>query len=155
DGMRMASALGIMMIEPAGNGWQDLDQYRDAVGRRTLHRLSPEFQDSGAVMVAAGSSTAPPGRIASSSFSRRGDCYAWGGEVDTLTTNVDGTATDQYTGSHGGTSAAAAIVAGAALIVQSVAEARLGHRFSPRQLRAILSDPANGTPSADPAAARI
>jgi hypothetical protein len=155
DSMRLGTALGIVMIEPAGNGWQDLDQYTDAAGRRMLDRFSADFRDSGALMVAAAGSSAPHGRILSSSFGSRIDCYAWGEGVDTPTTDVTGTATDQYTSTHGGTSAAAAIVAGAVLVVQGVAQARRGRRFSPRELRALLSDPANGTASTDPAADRI
>ncbi|MDX1547282.1 MAG: hypothetical protein R3247_09860, partial [Rhodothermales bacterium] len=44
--------------------------------------------------------------------------------------------------------AAAAIIAGAALSVQGMAEARLGRRLTPWQLRALLSDPVYGTGSA-------
>jgi serine protease len=72
-----------------------------------------------------------------------------------LTTDTHGLATDRYTGSFGGTSGSAAIVAGAALILQSVRVARLGSRFTPDQVRAILGDPANGTWSSNPAADRI
>ncbi len=52
-----------------------------------------------------------------------------------------------------GTSGAAPIVAGAALIVQGVAQFSLGRRFSPLDLRALLT--ASGTPSATPATDKI
>jgi serine protease len=155
DSIRLGSALGIVMVEPAGNGWQDLDTLTDTGGRQALNRHSAGFQDSGALMVGAARSTVPHSRLASSNFGSRVDCYAWGEAVDTLTTDPTGTATDRYTSYFGGTSAAAAILAGAALIVQSAAQARLGFRLSPRQLRAVLSDPAHGTASSDPAVDQI
>jgi hypothetical protein len=59
--------------------------------------------------------------------------------------NLSGT-----TAGFGATSGGAAIIAGAALVVQGIADARLGYCFGPRQLRALLSDPALGTVSNDP-----
>jgi len=63
--------------------------------------------------------------------------------------------TNAYTGGFNGTSSASPIVTGAALLVQGLAEANLGFRFSARQLRALLANPATGTASANPAADRI
>ena len=51
-----------------------------------------------------------------------------------------------YTNFFNATSAAAAIVAGAALSIQGMVEKAQGRRFSPWELRAILRDPAMGTP---------
>jgi hypothetical protein len=155
EAIRQAAALGMVIVEPVGNGSLDLDDCADADGRRVLSRRSADFQDSGAIMVAAACSSLPHVRSAGSSFGSRVDCYAWGDNVATLTSDRSGEAVDRYTVSFGGTSGAAAIVAGAAVIVQSLAEARLGHRFSPAQLRAILSSPANGTASSHPARDRI
>jgi hypothetical protein len=45
-----------------------------------------------------------------------------------------------YRSDFGGTSAAAAIIAGAALSVQGMAEQNLGHRLTPPQMRELLSD---------------
>jgi hypothetical protein len=64
-------------------------------------------------------------------------------------------ATDQYTRSFGGTSSSAAILAGAALLVQSTAQARLGCRLTPDRIRALLSSPSTGTASSHPAEDRI
>ena len=53
---------------------------------------------------------------------------------------------DHYTSSFGGTSGASPIITGAALAVQAMNQAAHGFRFHPKQLRAILRNPANGTP---------
>ena len=82
------------------------------------------------------------------------DCYAWGENIDTTTTNDYGYESNtEYTTHFGGTSGASAIVAGAALIVQGIAQFSLGRRFSPRELRDLLKT--NGTPSATPETDRI
>ena len=106
-------------------------------------------------MVGAGSSVAPHARLGFSCHGSRIDCYGWGENVDTLSTDGAGTATNLYTSGFNGTSSASPIVTGAALAVQGLAETGLGSRFAPGQLRAILSDPATGTASADPAVDRI
>jgi hypothetical protein len=84
-----------------------------------------------------------------SNHGNRIDCYAWGDQVATTDTNVAGTDDDAYRGNFSGTSSASAIVAGAALVVQGLAQSRLGYRYSPKDLRQILKT--NGTPSNNPA----
>jgi hypothetical protein len=61
-----------------------------------------------------------------------------------LASNSAGSTTS-YRTTFGGTSGASPIVTGAALAVQGRAEEQLEFRFSPRQMRAILSNPATGT----------
>ena len=151
DVIRLATALGIVVVEAAGNGGEDLDALTNASGEEILNRDSSDFRDSGAIMVGAATSTAPHSRLGFSCFGSRIDCYGWGEDINTLATNGTGTDDDEYTTSFGGTSGASPIVTGAALAVQGLAEANLSRRFSPRQVRAILSDPANGTESDDPA----
>lgn len=153
DVIRLGTALGVVIIEAAGNGSNDLDNFTDSSGRRILDRNSTDYRDSGAIMVGAGSSIAPHSRLNFSNFGSRIDCYAWGENVDTLT-GPNGTTTN-YTTTFGGTSSASPIITGAAISVQGVAQDRLGYRFSPRQLRSILSDPVNGTVSNNPATDRI
>jgi subtilase family protein len=155
DSIRLGAARGIVIVEAAGNGAHDLDTYTDAGGRRTLNRSSADFKDSGAIMVGAASSATPHTRKILSNFGSRIDCYAWGENVDTLATNWSGTATNQYTASFDGTSSASSIIAGAALIVQSAAQQTLNRRYSPSQIRDLLSDPATGTKSNNPAVDRI
>jgi serine protease len=155
DVIRMATALGIVVVEAAGNGGVDLDTVVNPSGQQIFNRGSADFMDSGAIIVGAASSTAPHTRLGFSCFGSRIDCYGWGENVDTLSTDAAGTATNLYTSTFSGTSSASPIVTGAALAVQGLAEANLLQRFGPWQLRAILSDPANGTPSQNPGVDRI
>lgn len=154
DTIRLGTALGMVIVEAAGNGSNDLDTFTDAVGDQVLNRGSTDFRDSGAIMVAAASSTSPHTRVAASNFGSRIDCYAWGENVDTCSCNNAGTVSS-YTSTFKNTSAASPIIAGAALVVQGMAEDNLTYRFSPFQIRVILSDPANGTLSNNPATDRI
>ena len=88
-----------------------------------------------------------------SNFGTRVHCYAWGEQVVTTDYHVFNPF-NAYTmpcGPHApfdGTSSAAAILAGAALAVQGMAHATRGCRLAPEAVRAILSDPDNGTASA-------
>jgi hypothetical protein len=157
DAIRLATALGVVVVEAAGNGGNDLDAYTDG-GNQTLNRSSAAFKDSGAIMVGAASSTSPHSRLGFSNFGSRIDCYGWGESVDTTSNGtLFDTSTTTYTSAFNGTSSASPIIAGAALDVQGIASQSpsIGFRFSPRQLREILSDPASGTASAAPATDRI
>ncbi|HEY5857852.1 MAG TPA: S8 family peptidase [Aldersonia sp.] len=153
DAIRLATALGIIVVEAGGNGTNngsapalDMDAYLNPAGRAILNRdpANPDFRDSGAIIVSAASSLAPHTRLAYGPHGRRIDCYAWGQNIDTCSSD-DAGATNLYTTNFGGTSGASPIVSGAALLVQGLAEASLGFRFGPRQMRSILSDPATGT----------
>jgi hypothetical protein len=144
-----ATSLGITVVEAGGNGRHNLDQYTNSSQKRIFDRTSPDFRDSGAIMVAAGSKAYPHTPASTSNFGNRIDCYAWGDQVATTDTNDAGTDDDAYRGNFSGTSSASAIVAGAALVVQGLAQARLGYRYSPKDLRQILKT--NGTPSNNPA----
>jgi hypothetical protein len=155
DVIRLATALGVVVVQAGGNGGVDLDTVVNPGGEQIFNRGSADFRDSGAIIVGAGSSMAPHTRLGFSCFGSRIDCYGWGENVNTLSTNGTGTSTTDYTTTFNGTSSASPIVTGAALAVQGMAEANLFHRFSPWQLRAILSNPANGTASQNPAVDRI
>lgn len=155
DVIRLATALGIVVIEAAGNGGVDLDTVVNPSGEQIFNRASPDFLDSGAIIVGAGSAAAPHARLAFSCHGSRIDCYGWGESVDTCATDAAGTDDTAYTSWFNGTSSASPIVTGAALSVQGMAQASLGYRFDPWQLRAILGDPATGTASAAPATDRI
>jgi len=153
EAIRLATALGIVVVEAAGNGSYNLDAYTDNAHKKILRRGSADFrEDSGAIMVGAGSSE-ERSRLSFSNHGNRIDCYAWGENIATTTTNKSGTSNTRYTSNFGGTSGASSIVAGAALIVQGIAQAGLGHRLSPQELRDLLIR--NGTPSKTPANDRI
>ena len=82
---------------------------------------------------------------------RQSNCYAWGENIVTAGSypGSSGFAINTYTGKFNGTSGAAAIIAGAAITVQSIAEANLQTRLSPSQMRELLSNATYGTPSMD------
>ena len=145
DVIRLATALGIVVIEPAGNGRTDLDTFRPSEGY-PLNRGTSRFRDSGAIMVAAATSTIPHAKVSPSNFGSRIDCYAWGENIYDASVPILNlsTASCQDFNQFGGTSGAAAIVAGAALIVQGIAQNNLGYRFDGWQMRNILGDPTTG-----------
>jgi serine protease len=141
--IELATAANVIVVEPAGNGGSskypkkgNLDNY-SRNGDYILRRGDPSFKDSGAIMVGA----AKPGTLSRASISNYGsrvDCFAQGENVFTL-------GTPDYTGyltkpDFNGTSAASAIIAGAALSIQSIAKAGRGP-LNPKNLRALLSDP--------------
>lgn len=153
DAIRLAVAAGIVVIEAAGNGAVDLDRYTDAMGRLLLNRTDRNFRDSGAIMVGAAISRVPHSRWGGSNFGSRVDCYGWGENIDT--TDWLGTGTSSYRSTFGGTSGASAMIAGAALLVQSLSFQFRRRRYAPSGLRAVLMEPSRGTASANPGADRI
>ncbi|HAJ38641.1 MAG TPA: hypothetical protein DCL15_23485 [Chloroflexi bacterium] len=117
--IRAAVNSGVAVIEPAGNGDIDIDAMLTT-------------GDSGAIMVGACADDGQhPSRLAGvlpSNYGLRVDCYALGEFVETLDLN-NGTRPD-----YGGTSAASAIIAGAAAVVLSIAAAH-GRTVTPPELR--------------------
>ena len=86
-----------------------------------------------------------------SNYGARVNCYAWAEKV-----RASGCKPPTYNHgcdpSHGyrdfgGTSAASAIIAGAAVLAQSLYRTVSGRLLTPRELRALFSDPNNGTPT--------
>jgi serine protease len=149
DVIRLATARGITVVEAAGNGGFDLDSWTSSGGVQRLNRASPNFVDSGAIMVGASVSTVPHNRWVSSNFGSRIDCYAWGEDVTTTgygdLDNGGGNADRAYTDTFGGTSGASPIIVSAVALVQSRYQAATGTLLSPGQVRALLSNPATGT----------
>lgn len=152
DTIRLATALGIVVVEAAGNGDNDLDTFENGDGLQTLNRNSADFRESGAILVGAATSDAPHSPNGGN-YGSRVDCYAWGENINT--TGTSSNSPQAYTESFNGTSGASAIIAGTTLAVQGLLEANHGFRYGPFQMRALLSDPELGTPSADPPADRI
>lgn len=158
DAIRLVVALGNVVVEAAGNGSSDLDTITNGSGDTVLNRLSPDFIDSGAIMVGAALSALPHNRKAASNYGSRIDCYGWGenivscgyGDLD------PGTGfNDRYTNTFKNTSGASPIIAGAAMILQGRYKADFGYPMNPLLMRALLSDPAAGTPQGGGVAGNI
>lgn len=139
DAISLVTSAGFVVIEAAGNGAVNIDPLLTAI-------------DSGAILVGAGDPTSRA-RTTHSNYGSRVHCYAWGEQVVTTDYHIFNKV-DAYTMPCGfgvpfaGTSSASAIVAGAALAVQGMAQATRGCRLRPDAVRTILSDAANGTASA-------
>ncbi|HDR3345821.1 TPA: S8 family serine peptidase [Bacillus cereus] len=149
DAIRMGTNKGIIIIEAGANGGNDLDQFRDRNGKQVLNRNSPDFKDSGAIMVGAASARVPHKRSYFSNYGSRVDVYGWGNAVDTTDAKPSEFITNLYTSSFAGTSSASPIIAGAAASIQGIAKNNKGKVYTPSQLRNILSDPSTGTKSKD------
>jgi serine protease len=154
DAIRLATALGIIVVEAGGNGTNNgfapplaMDTFTDPMGRQVFNPGSADFRDSGAIIVTAATSTAPHTRLVWAPHGQRIDCYAWGENINSLSSTTAGSTTSYQTG-FGGTSGASPIITGAVLALQGMAQSTLGYRFSPRQMREIIRDPANGTAAA-------
>ncbi|WP_241139275.1 putative mucin/carbohydrate-binding domain-containing protein [Bacillus mycoides] len=150
DAIRVGTDKGIIIIEAGANGSNDLDNFKDRNGKKILNRNSPDFKDSGAIMVGAGSSTVPHKRLWFSNYGSRLDVYGWGENVDTTSANPSQNTTNLYTSTFSGTSSASPIIAGAATSIQGVAKEHRGSPYTPAELRNILSNPNTGTKPQDP-----
>ncbi|WP_368506316.1 S8 family peptidase [Bacillus cereus] len=155
DAIRIGANKGIIIIEAGANGGNDLDQFRDHNGKQVLNRNSPDFKDSGAIMVGAASARVPHKRSYFSNYGSRVDVYGWGNAVDTTDAKPSDFITNLYTSSFAGTSSASPIIAGAAASIQGIAKNNQGRVYTPRQLRDILSDSSTGTKSNDPISDKI
>jgi serine protease len=149
DAISHAVARGIVVIEPAGNGACDLD---DPIWEGAFDRTE---RDSGAIMVGGGASPFSS-QTARSYYHPSGSCF--GSRVDvqgwydhtTTTSAADGAPsyTDRfypgydgrqaYTGSFGGTSGAAPMIAAIAAAMNSVAIETRGVAWDPLALRAAM-----------------
>jgi hypothetical protein len=174
DAIRYATGRGVIVIEAAGNGAQNLDDsIYDTPGPgfpatwRNPFRRSPN--DSGAILVGAGAP--PPGthgrdwgpdrsRLDFSNYGAAVDAQGWGREVTTTGygdlqggTNEDLYYTDQFSG----TSSASPIVVGAVASVQGIRRARGLAPLTPSSARTLLRS--TGSPQQDapgrPATQRI
>lgn len=140
DAIATATALGIIVVEAAGNGQVNLDL--PSCGGR----FSRSVRDSGAIIVGAGSPT-NRSRLGFSTYGDRVDVQGWG---TAITTTGYGDAFDpgdvrqRYTNNFGGTSGASPIVTGAVLAIQGALKARGFALATPAEMREALV--VTGTP---------
>ena len=151
DAIRLTTAVGVTVVEAAGNGTALLDNFI-AGGQRVLSR---GVRESNAIMVGSCRSVFPHSRFASSNFGTRVDCYAWGEDIVTTGSVTNPTQNNAYflgpgrDQLFGGTSGASAIIAGVCLLVQhlKVLKDGAGTRLRPQEVRRIISAAGNGTTS--------
>ena len=147
--IRNAVNKGIIVVEAAGNGAEDLN---DAVYDRPRRGFPADWRnpfrggrDSGAILVGAG---APPSgnfgpdrsRLDFSNHGQRIDCQGWGEEVATTGYGdlFEGVGeSEYYTSGFAGTSSASPIVAGAVASLQGIARARR-RALTPQRMRDLL-----------------
>lgn len=130
--VRVASDAGLIVVAAAGNGAEDLDAPGYQAYRDRGH--------SGAILVGAGSADESHARLGFSSFGQRVDLQAWGQSVFTsgygAFAELGADKNQRYTSGFGGTSSAAALVAGAVAVLQSAQVAGTGRRLdAPGMLR--------------------
>ncbi|MET7770605.1 S8 family serine peptidase [Nocardia sp. NPDC005366] len=160
--IRYANARGVVVVEAAGNGGEDLD---DAIydirpvdfpstWRNPFHA---DDEGSGAIVVGAGAP--PPGthgrdhgparsRLAFSNYGSRVDTQGWGLEVTTTGYGDLQGGSDEdywYTDQFSGTSSASPIVVGALACYQGIHAHEVGAR-TPAEIRALLRG--TGSPQA-------
>lgn len=162
DAIRLAVGNGIVVIEPAGNGdakgaGRDLDAWNgEWMGMPSTQRLKAgdALSDSGAIIVSGCARLIAPANahqhLANLNYGTRVNCYGWGRHVytaggDGLLSQPPGTVNDKYTNDFRATSAASAIIAGAAILVQEMHEKTFMRRLAPAQIRHLLGDKSLGT----------
>jgi len=130
-----ASALNRIVIEPAGNGYADLDDTS-----RWGNIFQRTHRDSGAIMVGAGAA-ANRSRVNFSDYGSRVDIQGWGDWSVASLGKGDLTGTvlsNEYTKTFSGTSSASALSAGVAASVESYAKAKFGFYLPSLVLRSNL-----------------
>lgn len=155
--IKAATNKGIIVVESAGNGFENLDHpaYNGLFDRSN--------RDSGAIIVGAGlpeGGVYGPGpdlmRTGESNYGSRVDVQGWGRFV--TTTGYGDLRREQgennwYTDLFGATSGATAMVAGAAAVLQSIIKERGLAPLSPAELRRLLVT--TGTPQISSLGERI
>ncbi len=166
-----ATSAGIVVVEAGSNGDElggvpfDADAWQDEFGKYRMKRprpaepVNPDYMESGSIVVSAAQPLA--GNIDPFAWSPRGrriDCCAWGVGVTTCeSTGVD--PLDPYRSDYGGTSAASAIIAGAAICLQGIARANpIEQPLGPltcNQIRLAFADPLLTEPATEPMIGRM
>lgn len=151
--IQAATRRGVIVIEAAGNGGENLDH--KAYGRK----FDRNHRDSGAIMIGAGGPAregfSDRERLEFSNYGGRVDVQGWGRKVATLDygdLQSCAGADRHYTDEFSGTSSASPIVAGAAVLLEGSARQR-GAVLTPAVLRELLRS--TGTPQSGDTAKQI
>lgn len=140
DAIATATALGIVVVQAAGNGAVNLD------GAGCGGRFTRSVRDSRAIIVGAGN-PATGARLSFSTWGSRVDAQGWGSGVATTGYGDafnPGDVRQRYTRSFSGTSSASPIVAGAVLALQGALKAQGLRVATPLEMRSALAE--TGTP---------
>ena len=164
DAIRYATSRGVIVVEAAGNGAENLDDpIYNTPGQGFPSNWTNPFnrtnRDSGAIVVGAG---APPpnthgrdqgpdrSRLDFSNYGSLIDAQGWGREVTTCGYGYLQGGSDEdlwYTDTFGGTSSASPIVVGALACLQSILRSRGKSPVSPSVARTLLRS--TGSPQQD------
>ncbi len=162
--IRYATKKGVIVVEAAGNGQQNLDaaiynQRPNGFPSTWRNPFNPANPSSYAVVVGAGSP--PPGmhgsnygpdrsRLGFSNYGRRVDCQGWGREVTTTGYGDLQGGTDRnrwYTDKFSGTSSASPCVVGSLACLQGILRARKMRPLLPATAISLLRT--TGSPQTD------
>jgi subtilisin family serine protease len=143
DAFLTATALGVIVVESAANGDNDLDD------PRFQRRFDLSVRDSGAIMVGA-TDGSDLRRAPYSNYGSRIDANAWGYGVATLGYGTLFSPTpgrrQQYTERSAGTSSASALITGVIASIASAVRQQQGRTVTPAEVRRLLRT--HGTASA-------
>jgi serine protease len=149
DAIKRATDAGIVVIEPAGNGGENLD---DEIYQGRFSRN----HDCGAILVGAGfvplnfsNEGTDRARTDETNYGSRVDVQGWGRAIATCgygDIRLGQGENNFYTAKFGGTSGASAMVAGAAAALQSIVKQRGLAPLTSIQMRRLLAS--SGTPQA-------
>ncbi|WP_343747370.1 S8 family peptidase [Fluviicola sp.] len=143
DAIQLISGNGIIVVEAAGNGSQDLDKPLFSQDNGGHYPFLPENR-SEAIIVGAGAvgiADTPRSKLWFSNYGSRIDVQ---GNGEGVVTTGYGTAYSAegvnyyYSNSFGGTSGASPIVVGAVTLLQSLHEQHTGNRLSVNDIRNLL-----------------
>lgn len=136
DQIVRATSAGRIVIEPAGNRKRNLDSDPNTT------MLTAGKPLSGAIMVGAVEPGPVPTRWNNSNYGNRVDCCAWGENV--LSSSINPNRDTSYN-PFNGTSSAAAIIAGMALVIQGIRKKIPLNPLNATDMRDLLRDLTNGT----------
>ncbi len=156
NAIQAAVALGIVVVEAAGNGGEDLDaaEYCPASGTGS-HCPFKTSNDSGAIIVGAGRSpylSSSRSRAGFSNFGATVDVQSWGDRIMTTGYGTYYSAEGKnlwYRDTFGGTSGASPMVTAAVAIVQATYTLRDGSPASPATVKSLLQTTGTAQVGAD------